>query len=204
MGDGWIVTFASAVDAVTCAMRLQDKMVLEPLIKLRIGIHIGDITHEDKDVFGDGVNVAARLESLCKPGGVTILDAVHGALDGTLRPAFDDGGAQSLKSIARPMRVWARGGLTGAAEAVEHDRKAGFPVLDILPVAVTDTRADLRDLANALTHELETYLGSLRWLRVSVVKVPRAGSITLSADLGASGDRLRLESRARSPDGRAI
>ncbi len=69
MGDGWIVTFASAMDAVTCAMRLQDKMAVEPDISLRIGIHIGDITHTDEDVFGDGVNVVARLESWCEPGG---------------------------------------------------------------------------------------------------------------------------------------
>ncbi|MFC6584010.1 adenylate/guanylate cyclase domain-containing protein [Sulfitobacter aestuariivivens] len=68
MGDGWIVTFASATEAATCAMRLQDKMVLERDIQIRIGVHLGDVTVMDEDVFGDGVNVAARLEAAINPG----------------------------------------------------------------------------------------------------------------------------------------
>ena len=135
---------------------------------------------------------------------MTISDAVYGTLDGTLRLAFDDGGERSLKNIARPLRVWARGRLTGAAESLEQDRRAGFPVLDTLPVVASDSRQEVRDLANALTHEMETYLGSLRWLRVAVIKTPRAGAITLTTDLRACGDRLRLESRLQSPDGQSI
>ncbi len=77
-------------------------------------------------------------------------------LDGTLRPAFDDAGNQTLKNIARPVQVWSRGGITGAAETSEHEKKAGFPVLNIVPVTVSDSRDEVRDLASALTHDLET------------------------------------------------
>ncbi len=150
MGDGWIVTFDSAVDAVTCAMRIQDKMSAEPDIRLRVGIHIGDITQEDEDVFGDGVNIAARLEALTQPGGVTISDAVFGTLDGTLRPAFDDTGEQALKNIARPIRVWSRGGAAVVARSAPGQKDSGFPKLHIKPVEVAGSEDALRQMADAL------------------------------------------------------
>ncbi len=97
------------MDAVACGMQMQDRLAGHETIALRIGVHIGDVVHEDEDIFGDGVNVAARLEALAEPGTVVVSDAVHGALDGTLRPSFDDQGEQRLKNIDRPIRVWTRG-----------------------------------------------------------------------------------------------
>ncbi|MFT5895401.1 MAG: adenylate cyclase [bacterium] len=67
MGDGWLVEFGSAVDTVKCGMAIQDRLVAHETIKIRIGIHIGDVTHKDEDIFGDGVNVAARLEAITAP-----------------------------------------------------------------------------------------------------------------------------------------
>ena len=75
MGDGWLVEFTSAEDAVTCAMHVQDRLTTDPTIKLRIGLHTGDVVHQDEDVFGDGVNIAARLEEISPHGGVAISDA---------------------------------------------------------------------------------------------------------------------------------
>ena len=75
MGDGWLVEFVSAVDAVSCALQVQDRLTDHEIIKLRIGVHIGDVVHEDEDIFGDAVNVAARLEEVAEPGSVAISDA---------------------------------------------------------------------------------------------------------------------------------
>jgi len=100
MGDGWLVTFDSAEDAVTCAMHVQDRLTTVPTIKLRIGVHTGDVVHQDEDVFGDGVNIAARLEEISPHGGVAISDAVWGALDGTLKPSFDDQGEKALSQTS--------------------------------------------------------------------------------------------------------
>ena len=108
MGDSWLVEFSSTVDAVTCAMQVQDRLAGQGVIRMRIGIHLGNIVHDDEDIFGDGVNVAARLEALAEPGAVVISDAVHGSLDGTLRPHFNDEGERSLKNIDRPIRIWSR------------------------------------------------------------------------------------------------
>ena len=136
MGDGWLVEFASSIDAVVCAMQIQDRLAGNELIRLRIGIHIGDIVHEDEDVFGDGVNVAARLEAMAKPRTVVISDAVFGSLDGTLQLSFDELGERKLKNIARPIKVWSRGGATAAAKLEPQSQpQTGFPQLAIHPVS---------------------------------------------------------------------
>jgi adenylate cyclase len=201
MGDGWLVEFTSAIDAVTCGMQMQDRLEGHETIKLRIGVHIGDVVHEEEDIFGDGVNVAARLEALAEPGAVVVSDAVHGALDGTLRPSFDDQGEQHLKNIDRPIRVWTRGGIIAAPIEFGTDRRMTLPHLAIVPVATSDDREEVRELAAALTNDLATYLDVADWLSVSTEEDPAPGRYVLEASLRCRGDRLRLDARLATPDG---
>jgi len=112
MGDGVLVEFASAVNAVQGALELQKKMaeanegVAEGRrILLRIGINLGDVIGEGSDIYGDGVNIAARLEPLAEPGGVVISGAVHDQVRGKVDVIFEDAGTQQLKNIAMPVRV---------------------------------------------------------------------------------------------------
>jgi adenylate cyclase len=112
-GDGMLAEFASAVDAARCAIEIQREMTQqnaavppELRIEFRIGIHIGDIIIDDNDIFGDGVNIAARLEGLAAPGGVCVSDDAHRQIRGKLDVAFDDIGEQTLKNIIEPMRAW--------------------------------------------------------------------------------------------------
>ena len=205
LGDGWLVEFGAAADAVVCAMQVQDRLEAPGGLRLRIGVHLGDVTHDDGDVFGDGVNVAARLEALAPAGGGAISDPVFGALDGTLRPSFDDGGERRLKNIARPVRVWLRGVAEGAEAAdarAAAEVRAGFPRLAVSPFATSDPREEVRELADALTGDVLAYLGALRWLQA---RPDRGGeSYALNASLRGSGDRLRLEARLPAPDGRRL
>jgi len=121
-GDGLLAEFASVVDAVRCAAQLQRAMIdrevgvpEERRVRFRIGINLGDVIVEDNDIFGDGVNVAARLEGLAEPGGIYVSDRVHEEVRDKLRDyEFDDMGEQSLKNIARPVRAFA---LSAAAVA---------------------------------------------------------------------------------------
>src|SRR4051812_35114707 len=112
-GDGLLVEFASVVDALRCAVEVRQgladrTMGVPPVQRLeyRIGIHMGDVVVEDGDIFGDGVNVAARLEALAKPGGICVSSRVQEEAAGRLDFVFDDLGEQQLKNIARPIRVY--------------------------------------------------------------------------------------------------
>jgi TolB-like protein/class 3 adenylate cyclase len=112
-GDGMLVEFASAVDAARCAVVVQHSVAQhnsdtpqQRRIEFRIGIHVGDIIIDDNDIFGDGVNIAARLEGIAEPGGVCISDDAQRQIRGKVDIAFDDMGPQTLKNIAEPMRAW--------------------------------------------------------------------------------------------------
>src|SRR6187455_3045666 len=112
-GDGMLVEFASAVDAVRSAVEVQRGMAeqnsgvpQEVRIEFRVGIHVGDIIIDDGDIFGDGVNVAARLESIAEPGGICISDDAHRQVRGKFDVTFKDLGERQLKNIARPVRVF--------------------------------------------------------------------------------------------------
>ena len=112
-GDGALVEFASTVDAVRCAIDIQRAIPelnadtpLGKKLEFRIGINVGDIIVDGDDIFGDGVNVAARLESISQPGGICVSDVVHQQVTGRVEALFADLGEQSLKNIARPVRVY--------------------------------------------------------------------------------------------------
>ncbi len=132
-GDGLLVEFASVVDAVRCAAEVQRGMIdrdkeftPERRIRFRIGVNLGDIIAEGGDIFGDGVNVAARLEALAEPGGICISRTVRDQIRDKLAYPFEDTGEQSVKNIARPVRVYA---LSAAAIA-------GLPATSLLPFIV--------------------------------------------------------------------
>lgn len=114
MGDGVLVEFSSAVNAVQAAIALQKGMSLanttppqakKPLV-LRIGINLGDVIGEGSDIYGEGVNIAARLETLAEPGGIVISEKVEAEVRGKLPAVFNDIGEQQLKNIARPVRAY--------------------------------------------------------------------------------------------------
>src|SRR5580658_2933421 len=111
-GDGLLVEFASVVDAVRCAVDVQREMALRNAgkpdakrIEFRIGINLGDIIIDGRDIFGDGVNVAARLEALAEPGGICVSRVVRDQVRDKLAFAFEDMGEQQVKNIARPVRA---------------------------------------------------------------------------------------------------
>jgi adenylate cyclase len=114
IGDGTIAEFASVVDAVNCALLVQrsgndpsqDKSLVQPKIVLRIGINLGDVIIEGDDIYGDGVNIAARLESAAEPGGICISAIVSESIGNRIDVRFEDGGEINVKNIDRPIRVW--------------------------------------------------------------------------------------------------
>jgi adenylate cyclase len=141
MGDGALVEFASVVNAVQCAIEIQGAMVGRNAevpearwIAFRIGINLGEVIVEGEDIYGDGVNVAARLEGLCPPGGICISSKVHAEVLGKLDLCFEDLGEQKVKNIARPVRVYRI--ISTAGEAGKPSDSAPVPTLPDKPSIV--------------------------------------------------------------------
>lgn len=113
-GDGILAEFQSAVAAVECAMQIQTRMARRNLgvsearcLRFRIGVNLGEVVHDDARIYGDGINIAARLENLAAPGGISVSGKVREEVDGKLALAFNDLGLQALKNIAKPVQVYA-------------------------------------------------------------------------------------------------
>lgn len=202
MGDGWIVVFAAARDAVQCAMQIQDRLVPEPTIRLRMGLDLGDVAETGDDVFGEAVNVAARLQEIAQPGAIAVSEAVFGALDGTLRPSFENRGPVRLRNIALPVGVRVRGGELAGGSMLRTPE--GFPALAIRPISAPGGRPEVGEIAEALTGDFLSRLGGTHWLRCRVAMEPDPGAYVLSGTLRAQGDRLRLEAALTAPDGEPL
>lgn len=171
-GDGVLVEFASAVNAVQCAVELQkafadanEDVADDRPIVLRIGVNIGDIIIEGSDLYGDGINIAARLEGMAEPGAVLVSDSVHGHVANKVGVHFDDLGLQNLKNIAKPVRVYRAGGTPGVA--VTPDAHGGErPTIALLPfVNMTGDRAQ-DYIGDGLTESIITGLSRFRDLNV--------------------------------------
>jgi TolB-like protein/class 3 adenylate cyclase/tetratricopeptide (TPR) repeat protein len=176
-GDGMLVEFGSVVDALRCATEVQARMAernaavsVDPRIELRIGIHQGDIVVEDGDIFGDGVNVAARLEGLVEPGGICVSARVQEDCTGKLDLAFEDIGEQALKNISRPLRVYRVRPDRAADTAPEAIRTPlalpDKPSIAVLPFANLSGDPEQEYFADGMVEEIITALSRIRWLFV--------------------------------------
>jgi TolB-like protein/Tfp pilus assembly protein PilF len=174
-GDGFLVEFGSVVDALRCASELQ--AALAPLnaalpadnrIEFRIGIHQGDIVVEDGDIFGDGVNVAARLEGLAEPGGICVSARVQEDAVGRLDIAFEDMGEQQLKNIARPVRGYRLIASAGSASARADSVLAlpDKPSIAVLPFVNMSGDPEQEYFVDGMVEDITTAIARLPWLFV--------------------------------------
>jgi class 3 adenylate cyclase len=173
-GDGMLVEFASVVDAVRCAVEVQQAMpernagvAADNCIELRIGINLGDVIVEDGDLYGDGVNIAARLEALADVGGVLVSNTVHDHVRDRLPFVFEDLGEQQVKNIARPVRVY-RVGKAGAAKTPSAPALPlpDKPSIAVLPFANMSGDPEQEYFADGMVEEIITALSRIRWLFV--------------------------------------
>ena len=172
-GDGILIEFPSVIEAVACAVVVQQGMAErnagtpeEKRIAFRIGVNLGDIIVEDGDIHGDGVNIAARLEGLAEPGGVCISEDAFRQVRGKVDAEFADIGEQSLKNIARPLRVY-RVVLHKPAEAPALPLPLpDKPSIAVLPFANMSGDPEQEYFADGMVEEIITALSRIRWLFV--------------------------------------
>jgi adenylate cyclase len=175
-GDGLLVEFPSVVDAVKCAIDVQTELAgrdtdvpEERRIHYRIGINLGDIVIDGDDILGDGVNVAARLEGLAKPGGVCISATVHDHLPGKVSAVFEEAGEQTVKNVPRPVRVWHWLPGTAAGGPPKPDELLSLPDKPSIAVLAFDNMSgDLEQefFADGIAEEVITALSRFRSLFV--------------------------------------
>jgi TolB-like protein len=174
-GDGLLVEFGSVVDALRCAVGVQQEMTgrntgvpPDSRIELRIGINVGDIVVEDGDIFGDGVNVAARLEALAESGGICVAARVQEDVAGKLDLAFEDIGEQQLKNITRPVRAYRVIASAGSASAPANPILAlpNKPSIAVLPFANLSGDPEQEYFVDGVVEEIITAIARLPWLFV--------------------------------------
>jgi TolB-like protein/class 3 adenylate cyclase/Flp pilus assembly protein TadD len=217
-GDGILVEFVSVVDAVRCAVDIQRGMQERNIdvppeagIQFRMGINVGDVIIESADIFGDGVNVAARLEALADPGGIAVSSVVHDQVRDKLSFGFEDLGDQIVKNVARPIRVH-RIYVSGVEAPVVAKRPIAFdpssssrPSIAVLPFANMSGDPEQEYFADGVVEEIITALSRMRWLSV----IARNSSFTYkgkNVDVKQIGRELKvryvLEGSVRKSGGR--
>jgi len=216
-GDGMLVEFPSVVDAVRCAVEVQRGMIDrdaelpdDQRIHFRIGINLGDIIVEDHDIFGDGVNIAARLEGLAEPSGICISEDAFRQVQGKIEAAFADLGEQSLKNITRPVRVYRVRPACAVAPAASAPALTlpDKPSIAVLPFQNLSGDPEQAYFVDGMVEEIITALSRIHWLFV----IARNSSFTykgqtvdvkqvahelgvryvLEGSVRKSGDRVRI------------
>ena len=181
-GDGSLIEFRSVVDAVRCAIEVQNGMVErnaglppERRIEFRVGVHLGDVVEEsDGDLMGDGVNIAARLEGICEPGGICLSNAAYEQVRDKLKYDFIDLGDKDLKNIARPVRVYSLNMDGGGDPAHPSVREApetrlalpDKPSIAVLPFQNMSGDPEQDYFADGMVEDIITGLSRIKWLFV--------------------------------------
>lgn len=230
MGDGALVEFSSVVDAVACAIEIQTAMAARdqdpdspPLLRLRIGINLGDIMIEGRDIFGEGVNIAARLQEIAAPGGITLSASTHEHLGNRIEASFADGGDHQLKNIPKPVRViqWSpeigRGEQKSAAPMrLQRPEKPSIAVLpfdnmsgdadqdyfaDGVVEAITATLSRIRSFFVIARNSSFAYKG--RHMNVRDIGRELGVKYVLEGSVQRSGNRVRITVQLIETDGGA-
>ena len=167
MGDGALVEFASVVDAVNCALAIQIAAARgEAALALRIGVNLGDIILQGDDIYGDGVNIAARLEPLAEPGGVCVSSVVHESIRDRVEATFDDGGMVEVKNIDRPVSVWRWHPGSAKAAVPVPARKPEGPSVAVLAFTNMSGDPEQEYFADGIAEDIITDLSKVSGLTV--------------------------------------
>src|SRR4051794_22025308 len=169
-GDGALSVFNSAIDGVNCAVKIQQTLLQEPKVDLRIGIHTGDISIEDETIYGDGVNLASRIESLAVPGSIFISEKVFDEIRNQENLTVREMGYFELKNVIRPVRIFAidnKGLVVPTRDALKGKTKQPFNRLAVLPFVNMSADPENEYFSDGITEELLNALTKVDGLQVT-------------------------------------
>ncbi len=208
MGDGWLVEFASVSDAVRCALDIQTGVLTHSTLELRIGVHLGDVAFEEEDIFGDGVNLASRIQSAADPGTVLISEVVQRSLDERLAEVFRKAADRNLKNVAAPVSVFQWAPPEAAPPRVAPSSHSKSLLIGVLPFDNLSADPDQEFFADGITEEIITTLAKLpsllvvarnstfvykgRSVDVKQVGVEQGVDLVLEGSVRQSRDRVRI------------
>ena len=213
-GDSVLAEFPSSVAAVRCAVEIQealatrnDSLPAPERLQFRIGVNLGDVIVEGNDILGDGVNVAARLESIAEPGGVCIASSVFDQISGKLNLGFDDMGEQSLKNITRPVRAYRVGSAASVqrpAPAAKTQRSpwmvvGALVVVAVIGVVLYNLSSQRRDDNPAPTAAVSPLADEATRLKLQIAEAERAKAEAELARVRAENEKPRASSTAPNP-----
>jgi|TARA_B110000261_G_scaffold129623_1_gene145245 adenylate cyclase len=203
LGDGWLIEFNSATTAVSCAQEWQSITKREGKMSLRVGIHLGDVEHEEgppPDVYGDTVNIAARLESIAETGDVAISTSTYLCLDQNQAASFNNCGKQTLKNIATPVEVWSTGRLNVGSKGMSQDRDK--PAISIKPF--NGSSSSVTAFCDELTNDMERYLNKKDWIDSLIQKNPSEDDYQLIGSVSTSGPNFEVDLVLKAPGGKTL
>ena len=203
LGDGWLIEFKSASNAVNCAMAWQNISKKQGKMSLRIGIHLGDVEHDEgppPDVYGDTVNIAARLESIAENGDIAISASTYLCLDANQAQTFNNCGKQTLKNISTPVEVYSTGRLNIGSKGMNRENED--PLISIKPF--TPTSQVLENFCQEVTKDLEKYLDKKDWIHSTVQKNPSDNDYQLVGTVSVNGHNFTIEVILKAPGGKPL
>ncbi|NOE18059.1 adenylate cyclase [Ruegeria atlantica] len=208
MGDGWIVEFSSVSDAVRCALDLQSQVSAQSSLKLRVGVHLGDIVFDEDDIFGDGINLASRLQEASDEEAVLISDVVHRSLDERLAEQFQRAGERQFKNALSPVEVFQWSPPGSAPPRVTPASHSKSLLIGVLPFDNLSSDPDQEFFADGITEEIITTLSKLpnllvvarnstfvykgRSVDVKQVGLEQGVDLVLEGSVRQSGSRVRI------------
>ena len=203
LGDGWLIEFNSASNAVNCAMEWQEISKSQGKLALRVGIHLGDVEHEEgppPDVYGDTVNIAARLESIAEQGDVAISTSAYLCLDQNQAKVFNNCGKQTLKNIATPVEVWSTGRLNVGSKGMDRDSTG--PAIAVKPFSGSGD--NVTSFAHDVTNDLAKYLDKKDWIDSIIQQNPSEDDYQLIGSITTSGQNFDVDIVLKAPGGKTL
>ena len=201
MGDGWLMVFDSATNAAQFGIDIQNDIKKFNKLNLRIGIHVGDVEFDENDVFGETVNIAARLETVAEAGELAVSLSTVLSMEPTLANKFRDCGKHSLKNISMPIDIWSTGRINQSSKGLS-DRDNTRKYISIVPFS--NPGGSVSEFTDELIENLAVDLNTKNWIDSIIQKHPAKEDFKVTGSVSIDGGRIVVGFNLTAPDGKSL